>query len=204
MGTKAAYAARAAEYAELLGHIEATSPIDRRSIAQWASTVDGLIVDAGCGPGHRAQYLYDLGEDVEGVDMVPEFIGSARLRFLNVPFQQATLENLPYDSDGVAGILSWYSVIHTEPEKLPGILKEFTRCLAPGGSLMLGFFEGPRVEAFDHAVTTAYFWPVKEMVRELQKAGFQILNVRTRTDAGSRPHADIVAMLEGVPETIAD
>ena len=204
MGTKAAYAARAAEYVELLGHIESASPIDRHSIAQWASKVDGLIVDAGCGPGHWAQFMHGLGADIEGIDIVPEFIDSARSRFPNVSFQQGMLENLPYESDSVAGILSWYSVIHTEPEKLPGILNEFARCLASGGAVLLGFFEGPRVEAFDHAVATAYFFPVEEMARELRKAGFQILNVRTRTDLGSRPHADIVAVLEGVPETIAD
>lgn len=107
MKVEDAYAARSSEYAEVLGSIEATSPIDRQSIAQWASTVDGLTVDAGCGPGHWAQYLHELGADVKGIDMVPEFIESARSRFPNVTFQQGTLENLPYDSDSVAGILSW-------------------------------------------------------------------------------------------------
>lgn len=204
MGIKDAYAARASEYVELLGSIEATSLIDRQSIAQWASAVDGLIVDAGCGPGHWAQYLLELGADVEGIDMVPEFIEAACSRFPNVTFQQGTLERLPYDSDSVVGILSWYSVIHAEPEKLQAILKEFARCLAPGGTLLLGFFEGAQIKAFEHAVARAYFWPVEDMASELQKAGFQILKVRNRTEEGSRPHADIVAVLEGVPETISD
>lgn len=148
--------------------------------------------------------MHGLGADVEGVDMVPEFIESARSRFRNVTFQQGTLENLPYDSDGVAGILSWYSVIHTEPEKFQEILKELARCLAPGGTLLLGFFEGSQVTAFDHAVARAYFWPVNDMVSQLEKAGFSISGVRTRTDDGSRPHADIVAELEGVPEINPD
>lgn len=204
LGTKAAYAAWASQYIELLGDVESMSSIDRQTIAQWASTVGGLIVDAGCGPGHWAQFMHELGADVEGFDMVPEFIDSARSRFASVRFQQGTLENLPYDSGSVAGILSWYSVIHTEPEKLQEILKEFARCLAPGGTLLIGFFEGSQVTAFDHAVARAYFWPVKEMVRQLEKAGFSISGVRTRTDNGSRPHADIVAGLEGVPETNSD
>lgn len=197
-----AYAARSSEYVEVLGSIEATSPIDRQSIAQWASTVDGLIVDAGCGPGHWAQYLHELGADVEGIDMVPEFIESARSRFPNVTFQQGTLENLPYDSDSVAGILSWYSVIHTDPEKLPKILDEYARCLAQGGSLMLGFFESPKLEVFDHAVAAAYLWPVEEMVGELHKVGFNCHEIRKRTDEGSRPHADIVAVRD-IESTLA-
>lgn len=204
LATKAAYAAWASQYIELLGDVGSMSSIDRQNIAQWASTVGGLIVDAGCGLGHWAQFMHGLGADVEGVDMVPEFIESARSRFRNVTFQQGTLENLPYDSDGVAGILSWYSVIHTEPEKFQEILKELARCLAPGGTLLLGFFEGAQIKAFEHAVARAYFWPVEDMASELQKAGFQILKVRNRTEEGSRPHADIVAVLEGVPETISD
>lgn len=196
MRTKDAYAARAVEYVELLGRIEATSPIYRQNIAQWASTVDGIIVDAGCGPGHWAHYLQELGAEVEGVDMVPEFIENARARFPNVNFQEGLLENLPYGSDSVAGILSWYSVIHTEPEMLQEILEEFARCLAPGGTLLLGFFEGSKLEVFDHVVAPAYFWPVEEMEGALKNAGFNSFDIRKRTDEGCRPHADIVAVLD--------
>lgn len=58
---------------------------------------------------------------------------------------------------------------------------------------MLGFFESPTLEVFDHAVA-AYLWPVEEMVGELDKAGFNCLEIRKRTDEGSRLHADIVAV----------
>lgn len=84
-------------------------------------------------------------------------------------------------------------MVHIEPERLPVILREFTRCLAPNGTLLLGFFEGSCVEPFDHAVTPAYFWPVEEMSRLLRDAGLDVVEVQTRTDAGSRPHAVIEA-----------
>ncbi|MBD1544477.1 hypothetical protein G9E11_19985 [Arthrobacter sp. IA7] len=51
----------------------------------------------------------------------------------------------------LAGILAWYSLIHFEPAELPLILGEFARCVKPGGSVLLGFFDGPAGEPFPHA-----------------------------------------------------
>lgn len=190
-----AYSARSAEHIELLGDIEAMSHIDRERIQSWATALEGRVIDAGSGPGHWTAHLHGLGVDIEGIDMVAEFVASASARFPQVRFRQGRLEALPIKDGGVAGILSWYSVIHAAPADLPVLLAEFARCLAPGGSLLLGFFEGPRNEAFEHAVTAAYFWPVEEMTRELELAGFRVLDVSTRTDPGRRSHADISAVL---------
>nr|WP_246286040.1 class I SAM-dependent methyltransferase [Microbacterium pseudoresistens] len=181
----------------MLGDIDAMSPRDRALIADWAARIDGRILDAGCGPGHWTAYLRGLGADIEGVDLVPEFIASARARFPDTAFQRGALETLPVDTGALAGLLSWYSLIHVEPARMPTTLHEFARCLAPGGSLLLGFFEGPRTEPFDHAVTTAYFWPVDAMRRLLRNEGFEIVDVVTRSDPGSRPHAAIEAVSNG-------
>lgn len=191
---RTSYGARADEYIAALGDFDALSPIDRGAIHAWAADIDGRIVDAGCGPGHWTEDLRALGAEIEGIDMVEEFLASAQTRFPDAQFRGGTLEALPVDTGSLAGILSWYSVIHTEPERVPSILQEFARCLAPGGSLMLGFFEGPQVEPFAHAITTAYFWPVPAMSQLLEDAGFDVVSVHTRTDDGRRPHAAITAV----------
>lgn len=197
MGTRdavgAAYGARAAEYTELLGSVEALAAQDRDTISAWGAGIDGPVLDAGCGPGHWTAFLQQLGVDAQGIDLTPEFIELARSRFPEARFRFGALESLPVADAALGGLLSWYSVIHTPPEDVPGILREFARVLRPGGSLLLGCFEGPGLEAFDHAVTTAYFWPVAEMRSELERAGFAVGSVRTRTDPGSRPHAEYVA-----------
>lgn len=190
-----AYESRAIEYTKVLGSIEAMSPVDLVAIEGWFRGIEGRIVDAGCGPGHWTAHLRNLGADIEGVDMVPAFIDGARSRFPETTFRLGDLDALPVQSASLAGILAWYSVIHLSPELLPATIQEFTRCLAPGGSLLLGFFEGQQVETFDHAVTTAYFWPVEEMARLLADAGFEITEVRTRADPGARPHAAIASQL---------
>lgn len=192
---RAAYGLRAEEYIGALGSLEAMSPVDRAAIEEWARGIDGRLVDAGYGPGHWTAHLRDLGADIEGVDMVPAFIDSARVRFPDATFRLGELDALPVESASLAGILAWYSVIHASPAQLPAIIREFARCLAPDGNLLLGFFEGQHVVPFDHVVTTAYFWQVGEMTRLLEDAGFEVLSAQTRTDPGARPHAAIIARL---------
>lgn len=189
----AAYGARAAEYTELLGSVEALAAQDRDTISTWGAGIDGPVLDAGCGPGHWTEHLRALGIDITGLDLTPEFVDIARSRFPEARFRVGALESLPVADAALGGLLSWYSVIHTPPDGVPAILREFARVLRPGGSLLLGCFEGPRLEAFDHAVTTAYFWPVAEIRIELERAGFAVRSVRTRTDPGSRPHAEYLA-----------
>ncbi|PRZ04090.1 methyltransferase family protein [Isoptericola sp. CG 20/1183] len=45
----------------------------------------------------------------------------------------------------------------------------------------------------EHAVSTAWFWPVPEMSALLERAGFEVQDVERRADDGNRPHAAIVA-----------
>ena len=188
-----AYAGRAEEYTALLGSMANTQESDQRFVAQWARDLRGAVIDAGCGPGHWTDFLKKRGVDAEGIDHVQAFIRQARKRFPTVPFRVASLDDLGVLDGYAVAILAWYSVIHLAPNDLPAVLHEFARCIAPGGSLLLGFFEGDTVEPFPHAVTTAYFWPIGEMSRQLEAAGFHVHAVDTRTDPGKRSHAARIA-----------
>ncbi|WP_246470940.1 class I SAM-dependent DNA methyltransferase [Saccharopolyspora phatthalungensis] len=173
--------------------MEAVHDLDRQLVSRWAGEVSGRIIDAGCGPGHWTDFVRSQGCDVEGVDLVPALVEIARSRFLDVAFRVATLDDLGVPDRSVSGILAWYSIIHTAPEDVPGILGEFARCLPDGGSLLLGIFEGARVEPFPHAVTTAYFWSVEEISQRLADAGFRVEATESRVDPGNRPHAALRA-----------
>ena len=152
-----AYRARAAEYISLLGSIDAAAEQDRESVLAWARGLDGRVLDVGCGPGQWTNYLSEQGVDVEGVDPVAEFITEARRRFPGVTYRVGRADQLGVEDAGLGGVLSWFSMIHTEPEEVAVPLAEFARCLAPGGGLAIGFCEGPELVPFDHAVTTAFF-----------------------------------------------
>lgn len=190
---RAAYSARAAEYTSLFGAISSTHPADQQLVLEWASGLSGKVMDAGCGPGQWTNFLHSAGVEIEGVDVVPEFIETAKQHYPEVQFSVGSLETLPTAKQSLAGILAWYSVIHTPPATIGGVLDEFARCIKPGGSLLLGFFEGPALEPFPHAVTPAYFWPAEEISARLLKAGFVVVGTHSRVDPGARPHAAIVA-----------
>jgi len=193
-----AYGRRAEEYIALLGDIDAAASPDRELIAGWArEQPEGTILDVGCGPGHWTNWLHEQGLDVEGVDPTPEFVDSARKRFPDVSFREGFAEQLDVADSGLAGILAWYSLIHLRPDRVPAALAEFARAVEPGGGLLVGFCRGPELEPFDHAVTTAYFWPVDQLSRMIEEAGFAVSARDTRDDPGARPHGAITASRVG-------
>jgi ubiquinone/menaquinone biosynthesis C-methylase UbiE len=192
---RAAYGARAAEYTGLLGSMEDMHELDRQRIERWAKRIDGEVIDVGCGPGHWTEFLHRRGVDVQGIDLVPEFIDSARVRFPDVSFRVASLRDLDVPDASLHGVLAWYSLIHVPPNEMPAVLSEIARALAPGGRLLMGFFEGAAAEPFAHAITPAYYWSVNHMRHMLSGSGFEVLDVETRQDSGKRPHAAVAAIL---------
>jgi SAM-dependent methyltransferase len=201
MGIEAgrAYSRRAAEYVELFGTMASVHPSDRRLVETWADTVAGPVIDAGCGPGQWTNHLVERGADASGVDLSPDFIAHARAQYPGLTFEVGDLDELDAADGSVGGVLAWYSLIHHDPSTMHSPLEEFARVLRPGGGLLLGFFVGSTIEAFDHAVVAAYRWPVLELGRRLDTAGFDVIETHTRTgtSSGPRPHGAIVARRRG-------
>ncbi len=187
-----AYAARAAEYISLFGSIETAAEQDRAYVLAWAGAVDGRIIDVGCGPGQWTHYLHERGVDIEGVDPVPEFIIDARQRYPGVDYRIGRADRLGVEDASLGGILAWFSLIHSDPDQIGAVLTEFARRIRTGGGLAIGFFEGAELAAFDHAVTTAYFWPVALLSLRVERAGFVIVDVHSRTDPDTRPQGAII------------
>ena len=191
----AAYDARAEEYVDLLGSVEQMATLDRATICSWALSTPGPLLDAGCGPGHWTDVLSRRGPAL-GVDGSAALLTSARRRFPRVPFVLGDLGALPLDDGSVAGVLAWFSLIHTPPDLLDAPLAELARVLEPGGSLLLGFFDGEPGEPFDHAVTTAYWWSADALARRLEPHGLVVERSEARQDPGAkRRQGDLVARL---------
>ncbi|MFB7251620.1 class I SAM-dependent methyltransferase [Microbacterium sp. NPDC056234] len=202
----AAYDARAAEYIEIAGSIEQMDADDRRLIEAWRDATAGPLLDAGCGPGHWTRFLHEEDRDVIGVDLSAQFLAAARSRYPELRFEQASFRALPFDDASLGGILAWYSLIHTPPEELGAILAELARVLRPGGSMLIGFFDGTPREPFAHAVTTAYFWDADALGILLGDAGFIVTaherRERSAGEVSARPHGSVTATrLEGAAAT---
>lgn len=188
-----AYSARVAEYIELLGSVDAMHPSDRELIGTWGDHVVGPAIDVGSGPGHWTHFLSSRGVDIRGIDPTPAFVEHARNAYPHLRFATGSVDALDASDASLGGVLAWYSLIHHAPDAMGSALAEIARALRPGGHLLVGFFDGAAIEPFDHAVVTAYRWPVAELSERLRASGFEIVETHTRTGVGYRPHAAIIA-----------
>ena len=189
-----AYSARAGEYIDAVGKIEHAAQHDREYVLAWARGVNGRIVDVGCGPGQWTNFLQHEGIDIVGIDPVATFIVDATERYPTARFRVGRAEDLGVDDGSLGGVLAWFSLIHTIPDAIDDALAECARCIKPGGSVLIGFFDGTAREAFDHAVTTAYYWSVDALTEHIERAGFTVADAQVRVDPGVRPQGVIVAV----------
>ena len=193
-----AYASVADLYIDLFGTSQQVHADDLAFIERHLSIRPGNVLDLGCGPGHITAYLRSLGVDATGIDLVPEFIAHAKAAHPTGTYQLGSMKSLDVENHSIAGILAWYSLIHLPPQGLDEVLAEFRRVMAPAGTLVVGFFDGDEVAAFDHKVVTAYRWPVDELSERLTRAGFTEVERQHRPGDGThRPHAAIAARAEG-------
>lgn len=192
-GVTRAYARLSAEYAALFGDVASIDRADSDAILSWATAQSGMVVDVGCGPGQWTRLLSSHGVLIRGIDPTVPFIVEARRRYPRDNFEVGRAECLAVADGQLGGVLAWFSLIHLPPDAIGPALNEFARALRVDGGLALGFFEGPRVEPFDHAVTTAYRWPLDVLAGRIEAAGFTVTRASVRTPPGRRRQGLILA-----------
>ncbi|RIQ29584.1 class I SAM-dependent DNA methyltransferase [Jiangella rhizosphaerae] len=180
--TRTAYDTVAASYAEQLRDHLAGEPFDRAMLDAFTSLVGtgaGPVVEVGCGPGRITGYLHDHGLDISGVDLSPRMIEVARAAHPAIRFTVGTMTALDVPDGALAGLVAWYSIIHTPPELLPGVFAEFRRALRHDGRLLLAFQAGDEVVHVQHAYghdidAHAYRLPPDHIAELLADAGFAV------------------------------
>ncbi len=141
-----AYDTVAEDYATHLPDTRAEAPLDLAMVDAFAEAVTSgdraRVLDAGCGAGRMSRYLAERGCLVEGVDLSSRMVAMARRDHRDLAFTVGSLTDLPYPDDQFAGVMLWYSIIHTPPAGQARIFAEATRVLRPGGYLLVGFQSG--------------------------------------------------------------
>ncbi|MEV6676926.1 methyltransferase domain-containing protein [Streptomyces erythrochromogenes] len=155
---RASYDAVAVDYARLLGTELAGKPLDRAMLAAFAECVRGkaggvgrAVADLGCGPGRVTAHLDGLGVRAFGVDLSPAMVAVARRAYRGLRFEVGSMAALDVADGVLGGVLAWYSTVHTPPSELPGVFREFTRVLAPGGHALIAFEAGDERVRLEHA-----------------------------------------------------
>lgn len=203
--TRAAYDTVAADYAELLRNELEHKPFDRATLAAFFDLVrrvgDGPIVDVGCGPGRVTAHLHGLGAQVSGIDLSPAMIAEACAAHPELRFAVGSITALDLADATLAGIVAWYSIIHTPPDEQPAVFAELNRVLVPGGHLLLAFQSGDdeRVHldhAYGHPLSLDVHRLCPDRVAEqLADAGFDVTAplIREPADGEKTPQAYVFA-----------
>jgi SAM-dependent methyltransferase len=131
------------------------------------------------GRGRITGYLHELGLDVSGVDLSPMMIDIARRVCPQVSFSVGSMTALEAGDSALAGLVAWYSIIHTPPAVLPDVFAGFRRVLRDGGRLLLAFQVGDeRVEvrqAYGHEIVADVYRLSPDRVASLLvDAGFAV------------------------------
>ncbi|MFI1922639.1 MULTISPECIES: class I SAM-dependent methyltransferase [unclassified Streptomyces] len=208
--TRAFYDAIAEDYAERNRAELAAKPLERAVLGAYAELVGpgGRVADLGCGPGRVTGFLGARGLDISGLDLSESMLAVARRENPTIRFERGSMLELDFADGSLAGVVSFYSSIHTPVENLPALFTEFHRVLAPGGHLLLAFQVGDEPRHFDrpwgHPVTLDFERRRPERMAELlTAAGFAVLwrTVREPVLGESTPHAFLVARRAAAPDS---
>lgn len=138
------YDAVAKEWAEEFSGEHEKKPKDQEMLLRFSQEIGDRrpVWDFGCGPGHTATYLKDLGLDISGLDLSEKILAQARALHPGIPFRKGNLLELEFESNSIAGVVAFYAIVHFTKEQAARAFREVFRVLQPGGILLLTYHIG--------------------------------------------------------------
>ena len=184
---RASYDALADEYARRIFNELDFKPFDRKLLDRFNGEVSGHgeVCDMGCGPGHVARYLRDIGATVFGLDLSPKMLEQARQLSPEIQFREGNMMALDLLDGTLAGITAFYAIVNIPKGSLPSVFREMHRVLQPGGLLLLAFHTGDKVlheeELWGRTIAMDFFlWQPSEIREHLEAAGLVVEEIMER------------------------
>jgi ubiquinone/menaquinone biosynthesis C-methylase UbiE len=175
------------EYARRISGELKGKPLDRELLERFAREVSnsGEVCDLGCGPGHVARYLRDIGVNVFGMDISSAMLEEARRRNPDTRFERGNMLSLPLPDSKLSGIVAFYSICNLPSNLLPLVFKEMRRVLNQNGLLLLSFHVGDETlqekELWGKPISMNFYLYETLFIRKLlPDAGFEVQDVIER------------------------
>src|SRR5450755_3268552 len=182
MDIRESYDSAAQAYAENLSTELEHKPLDRHLLNRFAEAVQGRgrVADLGCGPGHIGAYVHERGVDVFGVDLSPEMVRVASSLHPGLDFRVGDMKHLDLPSASLAGVLSFYSIVHFAAAELGPVFQEIRRVLNADGLTLIAFHVGKDIvhvdELFGAPVSLDFRFHVpQEVVAALRSAQLNVI-----------------------------
>lgn len=187
------YDAVAEEYAiEFIGEHE-KKPKDQVVLRKFARLIGDRtpIWDLGCGPGQTTGYLTRLGLEISGLDLSEKTVEQARAMHPGIHFQKGNMLGLDFRNDSLAGVVSFYAIVHFSREQVQKAFREIYRVLAPGGIFLLTYHIGGETIHLDTFLSKCVdidlmFFTTDFISRCLKESGFEKIETIER-----EPYPDV-------------
>lgn len=202
LDTRSSYDAIAADYAEQQINQLYPNSFEVYLLNYFIQQIDAqkTVCDLGCGPGQVAAYLHEQAVPTVGVDLSYGMITQAHKLHPDINFFQADMCTLPFKDNELAGIVAFYSLIHTPHEEVGAVLNELHRVIQSEGYLLLSFYLGKKIdqrsEWFGKTVSLDFgLFTLSEMKRYLRQTGFkaEIIIEHSRPHPSEAPYGFILA-----------
>ncbi len=147
-----------------------------------------VILDAGCGPGHHAEFFGKENLNVTGIDLCPQFIKLAnknKVKAQNfVIGDMRNLQSVFKARNLFDGVWACGSCVHTPKESIDRQLYEYLAVLKPNGVLGISLqVDAPSTLQKDGRFFERY--TEKNVETLLERIGFEIVNINTQINRHS-------------------
>ena len=104
------------------------------------------ILDCGCGPGQDSEVFANLGFNVTGIDITPEFVDMAKRRVPKATFIQMDMREISLPPSTFDGVWVSFSLLHIHQTDVPKVLSNLKKIMKTNGKIMIALHRDPKTD----------------------------------------------------------
>jgi len=152
---------------------------------------NGLVLDVGCAGGRDAKKFIKNGFKVIGIDLVDEFLKTAKQQVPQAKFIKMGLLNLKFPNNYFDAIWANAVLLHINKKDIPKVLESFFKITKPEGMVHIRLKRGNNTKIIvdklsqnsSRQFTLFYKYELEQIIR---KSGFKIIKSRIFKDEANR------------------